>query len=391
MCYNLGMLIAILGRQPELSIAELESYFGADKIHFSNRILALIDAETANIDHFGGCLKIAKIDFTLPTLDFSRTTSEIIKFYSQKWQQLDGKITLGISYYDQRVKPRQVQQIGLQLKQHLRSVRLIPNQAATLTTAVAHHNKLGSSDKKVELVVVNLNQQTLIGHSLGAQNITAYVKRDRQRPKRDARVGMLPPKLAQILVNLSRPTPFTSEKNYRLLDPFCGTGVVLQEAHLLGFQIAGSDLEPRMIEYTKTNLSWLDQTSQVDLTVGDATNHVWNKPINCIASETYLGYPFKTIQSTHTIDLEANKIEHLLTAFLKNLHDQTTAKTRLCLAVPAWLQAGGRYRDLELIKPIHLKRLGFQLVKFEHVNARDLLYHRQDQIVARRILVLERI
>lgn len=72
--------------------------------------------------------------------------------------------------------------------------------------------------------------------------------RDYGRPARDARVGMLPPKLAQIMLNLS----VKDEKSGTVLDPFCGTGVLLQEAALAGFDFIGSDIEPRMVEMTLT-------------------------------------------------------------------------------------------------------------------------------------------
>jgi len=72
------------------------------------------------------------------------------------------------------------------------------------------------------------------------------------------------------------------------------------------------------------------------------------------------------------------------------LHQQLPTGARVCLALPAWLRRDGSYRDLELIKPIYLKRLGFELVKLRHVDERSLLYHRDDQIVARRIVILRK-
>lgn len=386
------MLIAILGRQAELSVAELESYFGADKLQLVGKDFALINAETADINHFGGCLKLAKLDFELQTTEFKTVKSRLVQFYTKQLPSDLGKLTLGVSYYSPRVKPRQAQELALAIKRaFVGSVRLVPNQTSALSTAVAHHNKLGLSPKKMELIIVEQAGRTYVGRSLGAQNITAYVNRDRKRPKRDARVGMLPPKLAQILINLSRPAPYAPGQGFKLLDPFCGTGVVLQEAHLLGFRVVGSDLEPRMIDYTRQNLAWLDRDLQPELLVGDATNITWPKDINCVASETYLGYPFKSIQSDATINAEADTISQLQTRFLTNLHQQLPAGARACLALPAWLRRDGSYRDLELIKPIYLKRLGFEIVKLQHVDERSLLYHRHDQIVARRIVILRKV
>ena len=77
----------------------------------------------------------------------------------------------------------------------------------------------------------------------GVQNISAYAMRDQKRPKRDAFVGMLPPKLAQIMINLALGDQEPKDK--LLLDPFCGTGVLLQEALLMGLKVYGTDLSQK--------------------------------------------------------------------------------------------------------------------------------------------------
>src|SRR5262249_8047041 len=150
-----------------------------------------------------------------------------------------------------------------------RTVRLVPNQTAELSTAQVIHNKL-TSPNGWELVLVRSGQQTIIAQTVSVQNIDSYTVRDRGRPKRDTRVGMLPPKLAQMLINLAvGPAEFehiapelsgdvclqpednaklrAARANFTVLDPFCGTGVVLQEALLMGYRAYGSDLEARMV------------------------------------------------------------------------------------------------------------------------------------------------
>ena len=64
--------------------------------------------------------------------------------------------------------------------------------------------------------------------------------------------------------------------------PFCGTGVLLQEA-LLGYAAYGTDIEKRMIDYSRRNLNWLTEKYQpadasIQLEQGDATNHSWSPP-----------------------------------------------------------------------------------------------------------------
>ena len=68
--------------------------------------------------------------------------------------------------------------------------------------------------------------------------------------------------------------------------------------------------------------------------------------------------------------------------FLANLHSQITPDTKICLAVPAW--------SLHK-KFIHLPLLD-DLVKngYKKLNS-SLIYHRNDQFVAREILVLQKL
>ncbi|MBI2549462.1 hypothetical protein HYW21_09025 [Candidatus Woesearchaeota archaeon] len=61
----------------------------------------------------------------------------------------------------------------------------------------------------------------------------------------------LHPKLARAVVNL---TQIPYGHHAILVDPFCGTGGFLIEAGLMGFQVKGYDLDPRMITKCEQNL-----------------------------------------------------------------------------------------------------------------------------------------
>lgn len=60
----------------------------------------------------------------------------------------------------------------------------------------------------------------------------------------------LEPKWARTLVNLAR-----LRRGDLVLDPFCGTGGILLEAAAMGMRVAGSDLNPDMVDGTRTNLA----------------------------------------------------------------------------------------------------------------------------------------
>jgi tRNA G10 N-methylase Trm11 len=203
---------------------------------------------------------------------------------------------------------------------------------------------------------------------------------------------MLPPKLAQTMINLAAPLARgTLEGNKkRILDPFCGTGVILQEAALMGFSVYGTDLAPKMVDFSITNLEWLSESHHVtiDATVhqGDAMDTSWSKPIDAIVCESYLGQPFSAPPSLAKLDQVRKNCNHIITDCLKNISKQIAPGTPLCIAIPAWRDANNQFYHLPVINDI--QTLGFNHYQFKHVKKEELLYYREDQIVARELLVL---
>jgi tRNA G10 N-methylase Trm11 len=238
--------------------------------------------------------------------------------------------------------------------------------------------------------LVRHGSKTWLAQTVKVQNINAYARRDQGRPKRDARVGMLPPKLAQTIVNLATgPLPVTEDNV--VLDPFCGTGVILQEALLMGYGAYGTDLEPRMIDYSRQNLEWLathGKDSTPTLEAGDATKHDWTYPYSVIASETYLGRPLSSWPGADTLREIIGTCNVIIEKFLQNLAEQTQPGKRLCLAIPAWRGPNGQIHHLPLLD--HLEKLGYNRLRFEHAKDSELVYFRPEQLVARELLVITR-
>ena len=386
------MFVAILGRLPKLSIAELEAMFGKSHVRAVSRSTAVVDTDGLSIDSLGGSLKCGKVIHTVPADNrptLERASHWITHTYVNQLLAVGGKITLGISAYGLSTSPRQLQKIGLLLKTSMKkhgvSLRLIPNTTTELSTATSHNNKLGLSPKKRELFIIKTdNGAILIAESNGAQNITAYARRDRNRPRRDAFVGMLPPKLAQIMVNVAvgnatKPT---------ILYPFCGTGTVLQEALLKGYDVCGSDLSQKMIDYTTENLAWLQSKYHItgsvrSLEQADAMIHQWTEgqQLNAVICEAYLGQPFSAPPSPKKLHEVTGNCNHIITNFLRNIHGQLTPGTTLCIAVPAWRDTSRNLTHLPLIKD--LEKLGYIL------QQPPLIYSRSDQVVVREILLLK--
>lgn len=390
--------LVVLGRQPELGLAELESLYGADMVRPVGDEAALVKLAPGSMDfdRLGGAVKLGAVLGTVS----GTTLPDVQRFLEQcvvpEIAALpEGKIQLGLSVYGLAPKPQQILATGLNLKKLLkksgRSVRLTPNAERALSSAQVLHNHLTGATG-FEIMLVRDGNRAICARTTNVQDIDAYTLRDRGRPKRDARVGMLPPKLAQTIINLAAGNTAPSA-NQTILDPFCGTGVVLQEALVMGFSAYGTDLEPRMIDYSSSNISWLrsrypELDGLTSLEAGDATTHQWEDKITAVACETYLGQPFSTFPAREKLERVVATCDLIHKKFLQNIAGQIKPGTRFCLAVPAWQEKPGRYIHLPILD--QLGELGYNRVSFEHVNARGLLYSREDQVVARELLVITR-
>jgi tRNA G10 N-methylase Trm11 len=389
--------IFILGRQPGIGRAELESLFGSQHLEpiTAGAILSDIAPQDVNFSRLGSVVKHAEYLGVIPKATMASLHTPLDHMVMDRAKEIaEGKVQLGISAYGIKTSPKQLMAIGLNLKKSLRkagfSVRLTPNQENELSSAQVLHNHL-VGERGMELILVRHGADIVVGRTIAIQDINAYAKRDQGRPKRDAFVGMLPPKLAQTIINLAAADQEPALQT-TILDPFCGTGVLLQEALLMGYGVYGSDLEPRMIDYSRQNLDWLhekyDTAEPVNLEVGDATNHTWDPVPAIVACEAYLGHPLTSWPRPEKIQQIIGTCNVITEKFMRNIAGQIPAGTRLCLGVPAWKSPTGKIYHLPLLD--HLEEIGYNRVSFRHSSEQELVYYRPDQIVARELLVITR-
>jgi tRNA (guanine10-N2)-dimethyltransferase len=385
--------ICILGRQPALGLAELESLYGSKAIEpLGGAALLSVEPKEIDFDRLGGSIKLAKLLTRLNTTDWSQILQYLADTLPQHLRYIpEGKIRFGLSVYGLPIKPATLNRSGLEIKKVIkhngRSVRIVPNAAIELNAAQVIHNQL-TGPTGMELLLVRQGKQTLLAQTLKIQDITAYAARDQARPARDARVGMLPPKLAQMLINMAVGRESDSETT--VLDPFCGTGVVLQEAILMGYNAFGTDIDRRMVEYSERNLKWLlksDSIAPAWLEVADATNFTWPHHFDTIACETYLGRPFSAEPKPEVLQEVIRDVDTIHRKFLQNVARQTMPGFRMCIAVPAWKTKQG-FRHLKTLDS--LEELGYTRQRFVHAPGEQLIYHRPDQIVGRELVVLTR-
>ena len=311
-----------LGSHPELSIAEIEAVLGraVSPSQHAQDLLLLEDAPLsaqALQDRLAGTIKIGSIVGSLKKWNKEEAADLITAMIrNDECQNTNAKCLFGISVYDKALRHHS-EALGLEIKKRLKadgvSSRLVTSRDAILSSVVVEKNRLLESGG--EFVLTSSNGEVLIGQTETVQNFEGWSERDFGRPRRNAKSGMLPPKLARILLNLSGCDPERSS----VLDPFCGSGTVLMEASLLGFkQIYGSDLSERAIDDTESNLNWImrdngiNESSSaffarsetgtkrvatrhvvVELEVSDASALTLDRPVDAIVTEPFLGRPQK--------------------------------------------------------------------------------------------------
>jgi len=387
--------LAILGRQPKIGTAELECLYGSEHISPLGDSAVLLNIAHDKIIHsrLGGTIKLAKVLTEMPTNDWFKIEKFLIPACTEHEQMVpEGKLTIGLSAYGIPTTVRTIEKTALSIKKALRtngrSVRIVPNKSLEISTPQVIHNNL-TGPNGWELVMYSHDGKTVIAQTVSIQDIEGYAARDQARPKRDARVGMLPPKLAQTIVNLAA----TAKVKGMILDPFCGTGVVLQEASLMGFDVQGTDIEPRMIEYSAANIAWLRNTSSVNnhviIEVGDATTHTWRnmQEVTAVACEGYLGLPFAHLPSDEQLQQSIQSSNTISKGFLKNLASQTEPGFRACIGVPAW-HIKQSVKHLPCLT--QLESIGWHRIQLQHADYDDLIYHREGQVVGRELLILVR-
>lgn len=384
------MYLYFLGSNHQLSLAELESLLGYRNISFFDESSGIVESNSKlNLKRLGGVIKIAEV-ITKLNID-ANLEDELPHLIAELNLNQRNKLNLGISVYGKKMPPPAISKLAFSIKHAMKqnlSLRIIPNKNQDLGSAQLAHLKLGSGGLELNLIFKKSN--IYVASTLESQNLKNYTLRDYGRPARDARVGMLPPKLAQIMLNLS----VEDEKSGTVLDPFCGTGVLLQEAALAGFDFIGSDIEPRMVEMTLTNLEFINYKFKLELSpqqlknrvlVADATSGKWSNP-NFVVSEVFLGRPLTKLPASENLKEIIEAVNTITKKFLLNLKSQIKNEARICLAVPAW-RNGNKFIDLPLIDQLEV--LGYNRLSLKLVTDSNLLYFRKDSIVARRILLLK--
>jgi len=148
----------------------------------------------------------------------------------------------------------------------------------------------------------------------------------------------LQPKLARCMVNLSRP-----REGDVIYDPFCGTGTVMIEAGLMGFETVGTDLVRRMIKGAKRNLNHF-KVARYHLVAADALKPPIHR-VDAVVTDPPYG------RSATTKGLTTASI---IEGFLSKVADLLSGGGAICIASPKTLDITGMAGRLGFrVKDIH--------------------------------------
>lgn len=293
---HMKQYIFVFGNHPILSLLELKSVAEtvAEQIEIkelASNIAEVTCKKALQVEwwqkRLGGVVKIAeKIGI--------KNENEIADFIKTNCEPQTDKYAFGISSYT--AVNIDTNKLGMIIKRYLTEkgvkVRFVVSREKILSSVIVKKNKLLTSGN--EFILVKNEAGVIIAQTITVQDFEAFGERDFGRPAADAKNGMLPPKLAKIMINLAK-----VKNDAVLVDPFCGSGTVLQEALLMGIvNVKGSDLSEVAVKNTKININWLAKKNEqldlstVEIEVVDALslkNNYANNSIDAIVTEPYLG------------------------------------------------------------------------------------------------------
>lgn len=286
----------LFGATPELSRLEWQSVYPHIPLKQLSARLSQIewpDIETADqlINQLGGLVKVLRAEQTLEVKNQPELYNQVADYLET--HQTKPEFSL-VEYGHSKVGQLSPQTLKNELKSKGLSVRFIRQSSPEgLSAAVLLHQK-----RVIELNLIHTAEGIVLAKTIGVQDIDDWTVRDRSKPYADHKKGMLPPKVARMMVNIG----MGENRSALLYDPFCGTGTTLMEGALLGAQIIGSDLDGVAIQGAEANLSWLAETypqvaetiKTAQLKTADATHVTWpNLPqkVDALVTEPFLGKP----------------------------------------------------------------------------------------------------
>ena len=367
--------IFILGRNPELSLAEIISYFKSKNIVYelknigNDAVVFFLDEKKVNfnkmIESLGGTLKIGEvlsegdIENMIPYDGVASKFKYSISSYGDDFLLSDFMNYLKKWFKSQKIK--------------------------------AVHKKSGIDKLTPRDIGRNTIEYVVYGRYIAKVIVTSnpseYKDRDQNRPVNDF-LKNTSIRLSKIMVNLSQP-----KKNGVFLDPFCGTGVILQEAMLNGVNVIGVDLDRKSSIAAKKNCDWINKKYGLKkgfkILNGDSTQlkrYLSAESVDSIATEPYMGPYLKDIPTISEARRISKELEPLYFGVLKNLKKVKRKDAKIAIIVPVFKVK--KSDNIEFDFQAILKNLDLEIVELDENVKFPIKYVDKKSKIIRKIYVL---
>lgn len=407
---------AFLGSHPSLSLAELRAAVpGFTLKRMVGQSIALFETaepiERKRLTTWGGIFLVA-----LELQSGKLSLDDVPSILLAQTKDVKGKITFSLRAYG--VQKSTVHMLYRQCKEALRKkgrpARYIGNERKPAVSALLRDSGVIDGKHGCELVILGDDKFLWVGRTVAVQDPDSYTKRDMEKPVRDTRAGLLPPKLAQMMLNygqwLASESRDTKQQDHdstlknrhaklTVFDPFCGTGVIPMEALIRKWPVLASDVSLKAVNGCEKNIEWVRKIYEIKKS--DVPSTVWKQDAtksfelktmpDVIVTETMLGPALNERPTAKDAAKMKTACEATEIAFLENVA-ATLPGVPVIAVFPVWFLKSA---------PLHLEKiwtklhdLGFRAVlppgmKSDHKEHPSLLYHRPDQSVGREIVMLK--
>ncbi|MDD5749991.1 MAG: methyltransferase domain-containing protein [Patescibacteria group bacterium] len=283
---------------------------------------------------------------------------------------------------------KQLDALAKEIKKELKTrglkARYVSSQKSALSSVIVKKNNLLGQ----ELLIIKEKDGYLLGLTEAVQDFAAYSLRDYKRPDRDQVSGMLPPKLAQIMINLAS----QGKKDKTILDPFCGSGTILQEALLLGFdKIYGTDISAKAVADSQANILWLAKQQNISAKVvikkadvSDLASIFDEQSIDLIVSEPFMGDArfIKHQDKIAPLEKIKSELQNLYLSAFEQFGKIIKNQGKVVFIFPLFAIKEKNINTLDILT---ISALGWRCLES------DLLYSRPEQKVKRQITIWQKI